>query len=144
VPSSPEGLSPQELHARAWPIVEPLFLRAQREAAARYDRLAGTGLTSQDPQDIVRAAEDGRIETLFISQHPAGPSAAAGDVPVSDGDGGLRDVLELATVTVLSEDGTVYVFPAGEVPGGGSAAAVLRYPAQAYQAVPAAATDVLG
>jgi hypothetical protein len=24
-----------------------LFLRAQREAAARYDRLAGTGLTSQ-------------------------------------------------------------------------------------------------
>jgi hypothetical protein len=35
---SPEGLSPHELHARAWPIVKPLFLRAQREAAARYDR----------------------------------------------------------------------------------------------------------
>jgi hypothetical protein len=84
-----------------------LFLRAQREAAARYDRLAGTGLTSQDPQDIVRAAEDGRIETLFVSQHPAGPSAAAGDVSVSDGDRGLRDVLELATVTALSKGGTV-------------------------------------
>jgi hypothetical protein len=98
---SPEGLSLHELHARAWPIVKPLFLRAQREAAARYDRLAGTGLTSQDPQDIVRAAEDGRIETLFVSQHPAGPSAAAGDVSVSDGDRGLRDVLELATVTAL-------------------------------------------
>jgi Bacterial archaeo-eukaryotic release factor family 7 len=25
---SPEGLSPHEFHARAWPIVEPLFLRA--------------------------------------------------------------------------------------------------------------------
>jgi hypothetical protein len=80
VPGSPEGLSPHELHARAWPIVEPLFLRAQREAAARYDRLASTGLTSQDPQDIVRVAEDGRIEILFVSQHPAGPSAAADDV----------------------------------------------------------------
>jgi hypothetical protein len=144
VPGSPEGLSPHELHARAWPIVEPLFLRAQREAAARYGRLAGTGLTSQDPQDIVRAAEDGRIETLFVSQHPAGPSAAAGDVSVSDGDSGLRDVLELATVTALSKGGTVYVFPAGEVPGGGNAAAVFRYPAQAYEAVPVAAAGVLG
>jgi hypothetical protein len=141
---SPEGLSPQELHARAWPIVKPLFLRAQREAAARYDRLAGTGLTSQDPQEIVRAAEDGRIETLFVSEHPAGPSAAAGGVPVSDEDGGLRDVLELATVTALSKGGTVYVFPAGKVPGGGSAAAVFRYPAQAHEAAPAAAPGVLG
>jgi hypothetical protein len=47
LPGSPEGLSPHKLHASAWPIVEPLFLRAQREAAARYDRLAGTGLPSQ-------------------------------------------------------------------------------------------------
>jgi hypothetical protein len=144
LPGSPEGLSLHELHARAWPIVEPLFLRAQREAAARYDRLAGTGLTSQDPQDIVRAAEDGRIETLFVSQHPAGPSAAAGDVSVSDGDRGLRDVLELATVTALSKGGTVYVLPAGEVPGGGNAAAVFRHPAQAHEAIPAATTRVLG
>jgi hypothetical protein len=144
VPGSPEGLNPHELHARAWPIVEPLFLRAQREAAARYDRLAGTGLTSQDPQDIVRAAENGRIETLFVSQHPAGPSAAAGDVSVSDEDSRLRDMLELATVTALSKGGTVYVIPAGEVPGGGSAAAVFRYPAQAHHPAPAAATGVLG
>jgi hypothetical protein len=85
LPGSPEGLSRHELHARAWPIVEPLLLRAQGEAVARYDRLAGTGLTSQDPQDIVWAAEDGRIETLFVSHHPAGPSGAAGAVPVSDG-----------------------------------------------------------
>ena len=110
----------------------------------QFDRLAGTCLTSHDPQDIIRAAENGRIETLFVSQHPAGPSAAAGDVPVSDEDSGLRDVLELATVTALSKGGTFYVLPAGEVPGGGSAAAVFRYPAQAHQAVPAAATGVLG
>ena len=53
-------------------------------------------------------------------------------------------MLELATVTALSKGGTVYVFPAGEVPGGGSAAAVFRYPAQAHHPVPAAATGVLG
>jgi hypothetical protein len=79
-----------------------LFWQFQSDGLApRYDRRAGTGLTSQDPQDIGRAAEDGRIETLFVSHHPAGPSGAGGDVPVSDGDGELRDVLELATVTAL-------------------------------------------
>jgi hypothetical protein len=121
-----------------------LFLRAQREAAARYDRLAGTGLTSSGSPGY-RPGRRGRpYRDPVVSQHPAGPSAAAGDVPVSDGDGGLRDVLELATVAALSKGGTVYVFPAGEVPGGGSAAALFRYPDQAYEAVPAAATGVLG
>jgi hypothetical protein len=57
---------------------------------------------------------------------------------------GCEVVLELAAVTVFSKGGTVYVFPAAEVPGGGSAAAVFRYPAQAYEAVPAAAAGVLG
>jgi Bacterial archaeo-eukaryotic release factor family 7 len=38
----------------------------------------------------------------------------------------LRDVLELAAVATLLKGGTVYA-PAGEVPGGGSAAAVFRY-----------------
>jgi hypothetical protein len=44
LPGSPDGLSLHELHARAWPIVEPVFLRAQREAVARCDRLAPVGL----------------------------------------------------------------------------------------------------
>jgi hypothetical protein len=65
-------------------------------------------------------------------------------VPVSDGDGELRDVLELATVTALSKGGTVDVFPVGEISGGGNAAAVFRYPAQAHEAIPAATTGVLG
>jgi hypothetical protein len=131
---SPEGLGPHQLHARAWAVVEPLFLQAQREAAARYDRLAGTGLTSQDPWEIIRAAEDGRIETLFAARHPAGVSSA-GSAPSSNGDRALRDVLELAAVTTLIKGGTVYVLPAGEVPGGGGAAAVFRYQAPDLQAI---------
>jgi hypothetical protein len=126
---SPEDLGLHELHARAWAVVEPLFLQAQREAAARYHQLAGTGLTSQDPREIVQAAEHGRIDTLFASQHPAGPTgvSGAGGSPSPNGDRALGDVLELATVTTLIKGGTVYLLPPGEVPGGGSAAAVFRY-----------------
>jgi hypothetical protein len=124
---NPEDLGLHELHPRAWAVVEPLFLQAQREAAARYHQLAGTGRTSKDPREIVRAAEHGRVDTLFAAQQPAGPSAGGGGVPVNDEGSGLRDLLELATVTTLTNGGTVYLLPAGAVPGGGSAAAVFRY-----------------
>jgi hypothetical protein len=89
-----------------------LFLRDQREAVAQYDRLAGTGLTSKDPEEIVQAAEHGRIEALFVSQQTESP---------------LRGAVEMATATALSKGDTVYMLPAGDVPGGGSAAAVLRH-----------------
>jgi Bacterial archaeo-eukaryotic release factor family 3 len=130
LPGNPEELRPGQLHARVWPIVEPLFLQAQRDAAARYDQLAGTGLTSQDPQEIAGAAEEGRIETLFVSQHPAGSVAvgATGEaVPDRDASGAPWELVESATVTTLTKGGTVYALPSGEVPGGGRAAALFRY-----------------
>jgi hypothetical protein len=123
---NPEALGPHELHARAWAVVESLFLQAQREAAARYDQLAGTGLTSQDPREIIQAAQHGRIDTLFAARHPAGPSADGSGVAVSDEGSELQDLRELATVTTL-KGGTVYMLPASEIPGGGGAAAVFRY-----------------
>lgn len=124
---NPEGLRLDELHVRAWAVVEPLFLQAQREAAARYDQLAGTGLTSKDPREIIRAAENGRIDTLFAARHPAGGLSSVGSDPPPNGDRALRDVLELAAAATLIKGGAVYVLPAGELPGGGSAAAVFRY-----------------
>jgi hypothetical protein len=124
---NPEALGPHELHARAWAVVEPLFRQAQHEAAARYDQLAGTGLTSQDPREIIQAAQHGRIDILFAAQHPAGPSADGSGVPVSDEGSELQDLRELATVTTLTKGGTVYMLPPSEIPGGGGAAAVFRY-----------------
>jgi hypothetical protein len=124
---NPDAQGPHELHPRAWAIVEPLFLQALREAAARYHQLAGTGRTSQDPGEIIQAAEHGRVDTLFAAEHPTGPGADGGGVPAGDEDSGLYDLRELATVTTLLKSGTVYMLPAGEVPGGGSAAAIFRY-----------------
>jgi hypothetical protein len=123
---SPEELSLRQLHAQAWAVVEPLFLQALGEAAGKYHLLAGTGLTSRDPREIIRAAEDGRVETLFAARQPTGVGGANGS-PSPNGDRALRDVLELAAVTTLLKGGTVYALPAGAAPGGGSALAVLRY-----------------
>ena len=129
---SPEELGLHELHARVWAVVEPLFLRAQDEAAARYHELAGTGLTSRDPREIVPAAKEGRIEVLFTARHTTGVGGMRGGPP-PNGERALRDVLELAAVTTLLEGGTVSAPPAEALPEGGSAAAVLRYPARVPQ-----------
>ena len=97
---SPEELGLDEQHARAWAVAEPLFLRAQHEAAVRYHHLAGTGLTSQDPRELVRAAKEGRVEVLFAAPQPTGVTSVASG-PSLNGDRALRDVLELAAVTTL-------------------------------------------
>jgi Bacterial archaeo-eukaryotic release factor family 3 len=123
---SPEELGLHELHARAWAVVEPLFLQAQGEAAGRYHQLAGTGLTSRDPREIIQAAKEGRVETLFAARQPTGVGSMNVGA-LGNGDRALRDVLEVAAVTTLLKGGTVYALPAGAVPGGGSAAAVFRY-----------------
>jgi hypothetical protein len=126
---NPEELGLHDLHARAWAVIEPLFLQVQREAAARYHQLAGSGLTSREPREIIRAAEEGRVEVLFAAPPPPGPAGVngAGESPSPNGDRALRDLLELGAVATLLKGGTVYASPAGEVPGGGSAAAVFRY-----------------
>ena len=114
---SPEELGLHELHARAWAVVEPLFRQGHHEEAAPYHQLAGTGRTSQDPREIVRAAKEGRVEVLFAAPQPTGVSSVASG-PSLNGARALRDVLELAAVTTLVKGGTVYAPPVGAVPGG--------------------------
>lgn len=126
---SPEQLGLHELHARAWAVVEPLFLQANGEAAGKYHQLAGTGRTSHDPREIIRAAKEGRVETLFAARQPTGAGSTNGGPP-ANGDRALREVLELAAVTTLLKGGAVYAPPRAAVPGGGSAAAVFRYSAR--------------
>ncbi len=63
---NPEGLNGEELHEQAWRIVEPYFHRAQEEAFSKYRQFAGNGKVSNNTKEIISAAYDGRIDTLFV------------------------------------------------------------------------------
>ncbi|TNC20471.1 baeRF3 domain-containing protein [Amycolatopsis alkalitolerans] len=108
VSGSPDRVPVAELHRAAWEVVGPLATRERDDAAARYEKAAGTGLTSDDAEEVAAAAESGRVETLF---------AAAGDLAA----------LEPAAVRTIRTGGTVYVVPGAAVPGRGTIAAVFRY-----------------
>lgn len=131
VTGNPEELTAEDLHERAWGVVEPRFSEARREAAERYAELAGTGRTSADPREVVPAAYYGRAETLFVASgvrrwgafDPGNGEVDLHDEP-EDGDG---DLLDFAAVQTVLNGGTTYVTDPEEMPEGSEVACLLRY-----------------
>lgn len=131
VAGNPEGLRPDELHARAWPLVEPHFLRAREAAAARYRALRGTGTTSNDVRAVVPAAWDGRVDLVFV---PVGVRVWGTFIPetraLEVGDempGRNEDLLNLVAIHTIVNRGTAYAVAPTEMPDEAPVAAVFRY-----------------
>lgn len=131
IPGNPEELSPAELHARAWPLVEPLFSEAEEEAIDKYNRFKGTGRTTADVKEAVLAAHQGRVDTLFV---PVGVQVwgvadlSADSVQVHlDPEAGDGDLLDLAAIETILRGGTVYAVEPEKVPDQANLAAVFRY-----------------
>jgi len=125
-------LKVDELRENAWALVEPLFVKEQREALERYRELAGTGRTSDRVSEIVPAARDGRVEVLFVARGVRRWGAFDAEnrrVDVHDAPGnGSLDLLDLAAVQALLRGGKVYVVEPGAPPvDEGMIAALYRY-----------------
>ena len=131
---NPDLLSADELRDAAWEIVEPLFLEERRRAAERYGELLGTGRASSRYEEILPAAHDGRIDTLFVARGVRlwGRYDGKGrEVHLQEDQSGPRDVsedlLDLAAAQTFLNGGTVYAVPQQEVPDGQAMAAIFRY-----------------
>jgi hypothetical protein len=133
IEGNPEELSAEELHERAWAIVQPLFLAEQKEAAAQYRQLAGAGSeqASNDLKEVVPAAYHGRVETLFVAVGLQQWGTFDPDTDVvqlhEETKSGDEDLLDLAAVQTLLNRGTVYAVELEKVPGEAPLAAVFRY-----------------
>jgi Bacterial archaeo-eukaryotic release factor family 7 len=146
VEGSPERLSAQELHDRAWPVVQPHFEEARERIAALYQQLAARqrahvtndlaevlpvmypGHTSNDLAEVLPAAYQGYIQYLFVARDreqwgtfdPANLRVAIHDRP----EPGDEDLLNLAVVHALSHGATVWVVAPQKVPDNTPVAAV--------------------
>jgi hypothetical protein len=129
VPGCPRDMSLDVVHSWARGIAEPELHADERAAAGRYRELIGTGRTSTRPEEVLVAAQHGRVDTLFLStetwrpQVSGGPSLIHCDPPLSIG-----EKLAAAALATLHSGGTVLTVPAASMPevatGG---AAVFRY-----------------
>lgn len=125
IAGSPDRTSAEELHARAWALVAPLFARDRDGAAAAYREAFGTGRASASLKDVLTAAQAGRIDVLFV---PTGARASAGVSSADEGQElGGGDPIEQAVVGTILNAGTVYAVPEHEMPDRAPVAALFRY-----------------
>ncbi|NSW57554.1 MAG: hypothetical protein HPY44_16210 [Armatimonadetes bacterium] len=128
---NPDHLSDDELREKAWPIVEPALKRPQEESIANYQKVAGTERATSVLADILAAAHQGRIMTLFLQDGANqwgvfDPMEQRLDVH-DERQAGDDDLLDLAAVWTLISKGTIHILPQERMPAPAPAAAILRY-----------------
>jgi hypothetical protein len=131
ITGSPKEISEVELHRQAWTIVQPYFQKPQEAAIAKYKHFANTEHTSSDIKEIVIAAYQGHIESLFVAVEIQlwgvfDPNTNEVYLHQKE-EAGDEDLLDFAAVHTLLKGGTVYAVEPEKVPDSSLLAAVFRY-----------------
>jgi hypothetical protein len=132
LPGSPEAATDAELAEAAREVLDDLYAGQLRDLADLFEERSAGGRAAIEINDLGRAATFGAVETLFVdidAKLDGTIDDESGAVSLDDaervGDYGVID--ELCRRVILA-GGTVLAVRAAEVPGGGPAAAILRYP----------------
>lgn len=131
VEGGPDRMSAHDLHRQAWGVAEPYFQKRREEAERAYRELAGLGRVTNDLDKIVAESNYGRVHILFVAadlQKWGSYDPAANRVEMHSSEESCDvDLLDLAAGQTLAHRGEVFAVEADKVPGGGLAAAALRY-----------------
>ncbi len=129
---NPDGLSPAELHDLAWPVVEKRHHEDRTRLIDRFHAMSGTGQVTDDLAMIRTAAEQGRVDTLFLRSDPwCWERATEGGDPVvahlgEPGPYQVCEEIDLAAADTLTHGGSVHA-TSRIVAKGSEVAAILRY-----------------
>jgi hypothetical protein len=128
---NPEQMVADDLQALAWPIVEPWFRKEQEEARTRYQQSIGTGLASNNLEEIVPAAHHGRVGYLFVEvgkEKWGSFNAQTGKAVLHAGvKAGDEDLIDFAAIQTLGGGGKVYAINRERMPDKEPVAALFRY-----------------
>ena len=134
VVGNPDEIHAKELHKKSLECVEGYFTQEREKSKKAYSDLAGTGRTSYDINEIVPAAMNGRIDSLFVADgsHRWGRfDTEKQDVELHDdfryGD---DDLVSRSAVQTILNSGQTFVVNAEDLPDKTVKAemvAILRY-----------------
>jgi hypothetical protein len=131
IPGNPEHKAPEQLRREAWEIVQPQFKRVEHAARDKFSQWLGTGVASCDLEEVVPAAFDGRIGTLFVTRGLLrwGNFDMVSRKIFLKPDGGTdgEELLNLAAIHTLANGGNVYSLDRKEMPAEATIAALFRY-----------------
>lgn len=131
VEGNPDDMSPEQLHPKAWSVVEPRFDKQRQEAIQRYGDAIGADLAASKLPQVLRAARQGAVDTLILAEG----EQYWGKVDESNWttedasreDPEAEELLNYAAVHTLAAGGQVFSASRHAMPDGLTAAAILRF-----------------
>ena len=130
VRGNPDSFSLDELHERSWKAVKNVFEQEEQQAVKQYEDLKSTGKTLSGVDEVVAAAVQGRIDTLFVSlnEHVWGRYAISeNEIRLEHSGQTAEDLLDLAAVKTLFQSGKVFGMHRSEIPDGHQLAGIARF-----------------
>jgi hypothetical protein len=132
ISGNPDLLSDAELGAAARDLAEDAARGEVDRELLRWVELHAAGRALAEVEPIVRAAEEGRVEALFLAAEAERWGSYEPDlrrVTLHEArEAGDEELLERAASRTLAQSGDVHVLPLGAMPEGRVAVAILRFP----------------
>lgn len=131
VEGNPEECKKDELHKKAWTIIEPYFKNQGKEVISKYKELNGLNQASNNLKDIILAAFEGRLDKLIISptlQVWGKFNAQTGEAEIHrKREPTDEDLLDIAAIYTLKNNGVVYAIDHREIPKNSGVVGIFRY-----------------
>jgi hypothetical protein len=132
IAGSPERLRDSELSDAARPVLDGLYKAEIASLAALFEARRGDGRSTSDIAQAARAATAGAVETLLFDFDEVVPGRVGddGSVTFAEHTGAQNyGVVDEIADRVLLSGGRILAVRKGDIPGGASLAAILRYAA---------------
>jgi hypothetical protein len=113
IDENPDAMSERDLHARALDALQPLLAQADKQVVDRFGSMTGGNRISTEIDEIADAAQNGRIDTLILSD--------ACEAQLDDA------LLDMALTFSLRNGGQARIVPQFMMPAQAPAAAIFRY-----------------
>lgn len=127
---NPDAATADQLHRRAWDIVEPMFRQREEAALQSFSQRQAQQRGTDDIATVLAAARNGLLETLII---PLGANLSgrydeqSGQVELTS-DTEAEDLYDRAVLWTLQSSGEVLAVDADRLPGQSQVLALLRAP----------------
>lgn len=132
---NPEAVADNDLAAEVRLVLDAYYAEQLEELRGQFEARGAQGRAATDLVDIARAATFGAVDTLFADIDtliPGQVDEQSGEISYGDSieetEPGEYGVVDEIASRVLLAHGRVLAVRGDEVPGGGAAAAILRYP----------------
>ena len=133
ITGNPDHLRPEELQEQAWRIVETYFQQETKKIVEQYQQLADTDKATDNVEEIVAAAFNGRVDKLILSvENQIWGAFNPKDGKVMRSSNGQSKkynlaLLDFTAMHTLQNGGTVCALSQDEMPTDSPIAAVFRY-----------------